>query len=74
MKKNLGSIDRTLRLLGAMAIVILYLTDQINGTAAILLGVVAALLIGTSLVAHCPVYPIFGWSTCKKEHKVQSVQ
>jgi|WetSurMetagenome_2_1015567.scaffolds.fasta_scaffold125130_1 hypothetical protein len=69
MKKNLGSIDRTLRLLGAMAIIALYFTNQITGTAAIVLGIVAALLIGTSLTAHCPVYPLFGWSTRKKEQK-----
>ena len=74
MKKNLGSVDRAIRLLGAFAIVILYFTDQFSGTAAIVLGIMAALLIGTSLTAHCPVYPIFGFSTRKKDHKALSTQ
>jgi len=72
MKKNMGSIDRALRLLGGLAIVILYFSGQITGTSAIVLGIVAILLIGTSLMAHCPAYPLFGWSTRKKEHKVVS--
>jgi hypothetical protein len=67
MKKNLGSIDRSIRLLGAMLIGILYFTGQITGTTALILGIVGILLAGTALLAFCPVYPIFDLSTRKRE-------
>lgn len=73
MKKNMGTVDRVVRLLGALAIIILYAAGQITGTAAIILGVVALLLIGTGLAGFCPAYPLFRISTVKKEPKTQQV-
>jgi len=70
MKKNIGSTDRVLRLLGAMVIAILYGTAQITGTVAIVLGIIGVLLLVTSLMAYCPVYPLFGFSTRKMEKKL----
>ena len=41
MKKNMGTIDRTIRLLFAIAVAILYLTGSITGVEALILGIIA---------------------------------
>jgi len=66
MKSNMGSADRVVRSLVALAIVGLYATGAIGGTVAILLGVVAAVFLLTSLVGWCPAYLPFGISTCRR--------
>lgn len=67
MKKNMGTLDRGLRFLGALIIILLYVSGQITGTAAIVLGIIAALLLATSLMSFCPLYPLLGISTKSKE-------
>jgi hypothetical protein len=44
----------------------LYLTNQISGTAAIILGLFAVIFLLTSFMAFCPLYVPFRFST-KKE-------
>ncbi len=67
MKKNMGSIDRIVRTLIAVVIAVLYFTDQITGTAAIILGIIAIVFLLTSLLGSCPAYLPFGLSTRKAE-------
>ena len=66
MKKNMGTIDRAVRFLVAILIAILYFTNQISGTAAIILGVVAVAFLVTSFMSSCPAYIPFKISTIKK--------
>lgn len=66
MKKNMGTIDRFIRVLMAIAVVVLYLLGLISGTAAIILGVFAAIFIITSFMSFCPLYVPFKISTRKK--------
>lgn len=61
--KNMGTPDRIIRLLAAMAIAAAYALGFIGGTMAIVLGIIAAILVLTSLVAICPAYLPFGLST-----------
>ncbi|MCG2589598.1 YgaP family membrane protein [Rhodohalobacter sulfatireducens] len=68
MKKNMGSIDRTIRTVIAIVVAILYFTGAISGTVAIVLGVLAAVFLLTSLIGTCPLYLPVGLST-KKETK-----
>jgi hypothetical protein len=67
MKANMGTIDRVIRVLIAAVIAILYFTNQISGTTAIILLVFAGIFILTSLISFCPLYAPFGISTCKKK-------
>lgn len=67
MKKNMGTIDRTLRVLLAVAVGVLWYTGTISGTVAIVLGVISIILIATSLVGSCPLYLPFGLSTRGKQ-------
>ena len=66
MKKNMGTIDRTIRTLLALVIVILYLTNMISGVAAIILGIFAVIFLLTSFIGFCPLYAPFKLSTRKK--------
>ncbi len=65
MKKNMGNIDRALRVIVALVVAVLYFTGLISGTVAIILGILAAVFILTSLVGTCPLYLPFGLSTKK---------
>jgi hypothetical protein len=67
MKKNMGTIDKAIRILVAAVFVILYLTHVISGTVAIILLILAGIFVITSLIGFCPLYLPFGLSTRKKE-------
>ena len=66
MKKNMGTIDRFIRTLLALLVGILYYTNVISGTTAIILGIVAVVFLLTSLISTCPLYLPFGLSTKKR--------
>ena len=65
MKKNMGTVDKAIRVIVAIVIGVLYFTGQITGTAAIILGVLAVVFLLTSLVGTCPLYLPIGLSTKK---------
>ncbi len=67
MKKNMGNADRIIRVLVAVAIAALYFTDQISGTLAIILGLVALMFVLTSSISFCPLYLPFKLSTKKRD-------
>ncbi len=68
MKKNMGSIDKAVRIVVALLIGIAYKANYISGTAAIVLLGLAGIFILTSLISFCPLYLPFGISTCKKKN------
>jgi hypothetical protein len=65
MTKNMGSADRTIRLIVAAAAAILYFTGTLTGTIGIVALVVAAIFTLTSVISFCPLYALVGASTCK---------
>ena len=69
MKKNMGSIDKAVRIIAAVVISALYFTKIISGTLAIVLLVIAGIFILTSFLNFCPLYLPFGISTHKKNKK-----
>jgi hypothetical protein len=69
MKKNMGSIDRTLRLLAAAVFVVLYLTKVVTGTWGIVMLAIAFMFAATSFFSFCPLYLPFGISTCRKSKR-----
>ena len=67
MKKNMGYADRLIRLLIAVVIAVLYFTNIISGTVAIVAGAIALIFIITSFISFCPLYLPFGFNTAKKK-------
>lgn len=66
MKKNMGTADKVIRALVAVVVLILYFTNVISGTLAVILLILAGILIVTSLLGTCPLYLPFGINTGKK--------
>lgn len=73
MKKNVGSIDKAIRIGIALVIIALYVANVISGTVGIILLVVAGLLILTSIVGFCPVYWPFSISTRGAQDKQERI-
>ncbi len=63
MKANMGTADRVIRTVIALAIGALYFTGRISGTVAIVIGVVAVMFLVSSFISWCPAYAPFGFST-----------
>ena len=66
MTQNMGTTDKIVRIGLAALIAILYFTDKISGTTAIILGVLAIVFVLTSFIGFCPLYAPFGFSTKKR--------
>jgi len=66
MKKNMGTIDKVIRILVAVVIAILFYTNVITGLLGIVLMVLGAIFVVTSLISFCPLYLPFGINTGKK--------
>ncbi len=64
MKKNMGKTDKTVRIILAVLIAILYFTNVISGTLGIILLALAAVFVLTSLISFCPLYAPLGINTC----------
>jgi len=68
MKKNMGTIDRTIRVIVAIVFAILYFTNVVTGTWGIVLVALGAVFVLTSFISFCPLYLPFGISTCKTKN------
>ena len=66
MKSNMGTVDKSIRLILAAIAVLLYYTSVISGTLAIILLLLALVFALTSTINFCPLYLPFGISTRKK--------
>ena len=65
MKKNMGTIDKVIRIIIALVVGGLYFSGILKGTLGIVLLVLAVVFVLTSLVGFCPLYAPFGISTCE---------
>ncbi len=66
MKKNMGNIDRIVRIILAIAFSVAYFTKAVEGTLVYVLLGLGAIFLLTSIVSFCPLYTLFGLNTCKK--------
>lgn len=67
MKKNMGTIDKAIRILVAAAIAVLFFAKIITGVISIVLLAVAAVFVITSLFGFCPLYFPLGINTGAKQ-------
>lgn len=63
MTQNMGTVDRVVRFIVAVVVAILYFTGAISGALAIILGILAVVLLATSILGFCPLYAPFHIST-----------
>lgn len=65
MKKNVGIVDKVLRIAMAFLVPTLYMMDVISGTALLVIsGVLAVTFLATALSGYCPMYTLFGFTSC----------
>lgn len=65
MKKNLGSLDKKVRILIALIVAVLYYFNMVSGALAYIFMAVALILLVTGLINFCPLYRVLGVNTCK---------
>lgn len=58
MKKNESGLDRVIRVIAGIALLVLFFTNVIGGTLGIVLAVVGGILILTGAVGFCPLYAL----------------
>ncbi len=61
----MGALDRFIRLVVALIIVVLFYRDILSSTIGVVLLVVAGIFTVTSFVSFCPLYSLVGLNTCK---------
>lgn len=64
MKKNVGTIDRTIRALVGIAAILAYVLGMVQGTLGIVALVVGIVMLGTAALSWCPPYALLGINTC----------
>ncbi len=71
MKRNVGKIDKIIRILIAAVLVILYFTNVVTGTLGIVFLVIAGIALGTALMNQCLLYRLLGINSCKMNKENQ---
>ncbi len=69
MTKNIGTIDRALRVVGGLALLAYALGFIGAGSPYSWVGWIGVVPLLTAFVGNCPAYSIFGLSTCPLERK-----
>ncbi len=61
----MSNADRLIRVIIAAVVAYLYFSGIIGSTLGIVLMVLAGIFVLTSIISFCPLYRLFGISTCK---------
>jgi zinc transporter ZupT len=68
MKKNIGNLDKFIRILIAVIIVVLYIAEIVSDILGFVLLFLAGAFILTSFLSFCPLYKLFGLTTRKRKY------
>ncbi|MDP4290667.1 MAG: DUF2892 domain-containing protein [Bacteroidota bacterium] len=74
MKKNMGTTDKVIRILVAIAITVLLMTKVFTGTLGIIMFALAIVFLVTSYFGVCPVYTLFRINTLGKQKNNTSAE
>ncbi len=61
----MSSLDRIIRIVIAAVFATLYFSNVLSGTLGLVLMILGVVFVLTSFVSFCPIYAVFGISTCK---------
>ena len=64
MERNVGTIDRVIRIVLGIVLVALGLSHTVTGGLAVAAYVVGAVALVTGVVRYCPAWSILGMRTC----------
>ncbi len=63
----MGSTDKIIRIILALVFIVLFYMNVVTAPMSYVLLALSAVFVLTSLVSFCPMYPLFGINTCKKQ-------
>ena len=66
MQCNMGMLDRTVRVIAAIVIGLMWAVGYIAGIFSIVLLVIAGIFLFTAMLGFCPLYRPFGFTTKRK--------
>lgn len=69
MKSNVGTTDKLIRIIIAVVVGTLFITNTVSDTLGIVFLIFAIVLIATSLISFCPLYTLLGVNTCAIKNK-----
>ena len=69
MKTNMSITDRTIRIVIAALVLLLYFFNFISGTLALVLMIIGAILAVTAIIGFCPIYALFRINTLMPHKK-----
>jgi len=69
MPKNVGGMERAIRLVVGITLLVLAFLHVVTGTLAIAAYVIGAIALVTGLIRFCPLWSVFGINTCSTAHK-----
>ncbi|MET0760598.1 MAG: DUF2892 domain-containing protein [Flavobacterium sp.] len=64
MKKNMGTTDKTIRIILAIVMLLLYFTETVTGTLGYVILGLSIILALTSFISFCPLYALLGINSC----------
>lgn len=67
MKKNMGNLDRIIRLVIAAIVGFLTYNGTLSGVTGIVASVMAVVFALTSFISFCPIYTLLGMNTCPRK-------
>lgn len=67
MQKNIGTIDRVIRIVIGVILFVLHFTYDFSNTVDMLVLIMATFILVTCLISFCPFYVPFGISTRKED-------
>ena len=71
MQKNVGAVDRLVRFVIGVILAVLVIANAVKGVGAVILGIIAILLLATSIFGFCGLYVPLKVSTLKKKSEGQ---
>lgn len=69
MKKNVGNIDKVVRVIIAIVAGYLYFSGTVEGVLGYVALAVGVIMLATAAMGRCPLFSIFGMSTCPLSNK-----
>jgi hypothetical protein len=67
MKKNVGAIDKTIRLIITAVAAIVIILGDLPLALSVILGIIGTIMLITSFIGYCGLYAIFGINSCTTE-------
>ncbi len=67
MKKNMGGVDRVIRIFIAIVVIVLFWQGIISGVLGYVLLALSAIFVLTSFISFCPLYTLIGINTCSRK-------